>query len=158
PARDVLEDDAAPALAVPLAEEAQGRLDALGVVVGRLGELVDGERPRRDDEQRLDRAGELVDRVRGDQPERTFHCRLLSASGREILIGANGAAWARTSSFRLRSSSSARNATATSVRVSPSTSWSKSTRERRRRSERQRSRKRATGGNDRPMCAVEGAG
>ena len=55
---------------------------------------------------------------------------LLSRSGRETLIGANGAACASSISPVLRSSSSARKATACSTRESPPTSASKSKRER----------------------------
>src|SRR5205823_4596155 len=101
---NVLEDDPAAPLAVALTEQLESLVDASGIVVGRLGELLHLERLRGNDEQRFDRPGELFDRVRRDQPERAFHARLLSASGREILIGAKGAAWASASSFCLQSS------------------------------------------------------
>ena len=55
-------------------------------------ELVGRERRGRDDEQRLERARELVDRICGDQAERAIHSRFLSSSVRETLIGPNGAA------------------------------------------------------------------
>ncbi len=62
------------------------------------GELFDGKRLRGDDEQRLERAGEPVERVRGDQAERAVHAVVLSSStvvscpARATRIGANGAA------------------------------------------------------------------
>jgi hypothetical protein len=59
----VLQDDAAPAFAKPAGDEAERRLDALRLLFGDGGELLDGERLRGDHEQRLDRAGEPVDRV-----------------------------------------------------------------------------------------------
>ena len=65
---------------VPLAQQPERRLDPLEVVCGRLGELIERQRLRSDDEQRLDRAGEPVDRVRGDQAERAVHCRILPSS------------------------------------------------------------------------------
>ena len=77
-AGDVLEHDPAPALAVALGEEAERELDPLRVVRGRVGELVDRQRRRGHDEEGLERPGELVDRVRGDQAERTIHSALLS--------------------------------------------------------------------------------
>src|SRR5207253_9736985 len=117
------------------------------------------ERLRVNHEQRLDGARQLGGgrHLGRDQAERTVQERLLSASAREILIGANGAAWAIATSFCFRSSSSARNATAISMRDRPSTSWSKSKRARRRSSERHRSRNCATGGKRRAIWAVEGA-
>ncbi len=57
------------------------------MILGRLAQLVDGERRRGDDEQRLDRVRETVDRVRCDQAERSFHSWILSSSERETLIG-----------------------------------------------------------------------
>src|SRR5918992_217747 len=109
------------------------------MVARGLHELLDHQRLRGDDEQRLDRPGELVDRVRGDQAERAIHGSLLSTSVREILMGANGAACSIATSFARRRSSSARNATATSIRLIPATASSKSIRVRRASSERNRS-------------------
>ena len=63
-AGDLLEDDAAAALAVALAQQPERGLDPLRVVGGGLGELGDRERLRRDDEQRLDGAGERIDGAR----------------------------------------------------------------------------------------------
>lgn len=91
-AGNLLEDDAAPGFAVALAKEGQRGLDALRVVLGRIRELADGERRGRDDEKRLDRPRETIDRVRGDQAERAVHTRILSSSALETLIGAKGAA------------------------------------------------------------------
>src|SRR5262249_36729147 len=151
----VLEDDAAAPLRVPLADEPERRLDPLRVVVGRLSELLERERSGGHNEQRLERPGELVERIRRDQAERTVHEASLSTSVREILIGAKGAAWSIVISPARRMSSRARNATACSTRVSSPTSWSKSNRDRRRRSERNRSRNCDTGGNRSAMCASE---
>src|SRR5262245_10712017 len=131
-AGDVLEHDAAPALAVPLPEQAQGRLDPLHVVTGRFGELVRRERLRRHDEQRLDRPCQRVERVRLDQAERALHTATSStATSRDTRIGANGAACSSETSPARRNSSSARKATACSTRDKPATSWSKSKRARR---------------------------
>src|SRR5581483_11177047 len=144
---DALQHDAAPALAVALAQEPQRRLDPLRVVGGRLGQLGGRERRRRDDEQRLDRPRERVDGVGGDQAERTvLHCNILSWSARETLIGAKGAACASAISPALHSSSSARKATACSTRARPATSASKSNVRRRRSTPRKRSRNWETGG------------
>ena len=66
----MLEHDAAAAFAVALAKQGQRQLDALAVILGRLDQFLEREGLRRDDEQRLHRAGELVDRGRGDQAER----------------------------------------------------------------------------------------
>ena len=63
---DVLEHDPAAALAVALGEQLERVGDPLRVVLRRVGELLLGERQRGDDEQSLDRAGELLDRIRGD--------------------------------------------------------------------------------------------
>src|SRR5262249_60966712 len=110
-------------------------------------ELFRRQRLRGDDEQGLDGPRELRRRrdVDRDQAEwaggvEMLHERLLSASAREILIGANGAGWASAISFCFRSSRRARNATAISIRERSATSWSKSSRVRRRSSERHRSR------------------
>ena len=56
------------------------------------GELLDRKRLRGDDEQRLDGARQLGGGggLGRDQAECAVHERLLSASAREILIGANG--------------------------------------------------------------------
>ena len=62
-AGDVLEHDPAAALGVALAEQPQRGLDALRVVVGGLGELVDRQRLRGDDEQRLEGARQPVERA-----------------------------------------------------------------------------------------------
>ena len=59
----MLEDDPAAALREALAEELQRLVDALGVVVGGDRQVFRRQGLRGDDEQRLDRAGELVDRV-----------------------------------------------------------------------------------------------
>ena len=91
-ARDMLQHDPAAPLGVALAHEPERRLDPLHVVVRGLRELLDRQRRRRDDEQRLERAGELVERILCDQAERTVHEASLSTSVCEILIGANGAA------------------------------------------------------------------
>ena len=72
-AGDVLQHDPAAPLAVPIGEQPERELDPLDVVRGRVGELFDRERRRGHDEQGLERPGELVDRVRGDQAERTIH-------------------------------------------------------------------------------------
>ena len=66
-----------------------------GVVVSGGRELRERQRLRRDDEQCLERARELVERVRRDQAERTFHASPLSRQGGASLvtrIGANGVA------------------------------------------------------------------
>ena len=151
----MLEHDPAAALAVAVGEQAERELDPLGVVVRRLGELVDRERRGGDDEQRLDRPGELVDRVRGDQAERAIHSASSFCVWAETLIGANGAACSSAISPVLRSSSSARKATAWSTRESEPTSASKSKRRRRRRTARKRSRNCETGGKRSDMCASE---
>src|SRR5262249_10275267 len=150
-------DPAAP-LPVALGEQPERGLDALDVVLGRGGQVLDGQRLRRDDEQRLDRAGELVDRVRRDQAERTVHPRLLSSAALATRIGANGAACSIATSPALRSSSMARNATACSTRVSCATSWSKSKRRLRESRPRKRSRNCETGGKRSAMWLTEGAG
>src|SRR5439155_18880628 len=155
---DVLEDDAAPPLRVPLREQAERDLDALRVLVRGLRELADVERLGGDHEQSLDRPRERVDRIGGDQAEWAIHESVLSTSAREILIGANGAAWSIAISPPLRSSSRARNATATSTRESPSTSASKSKRRRRRSSARKRSTNWPTGGKRIAMCASDTGG
>ena len=76
----------------------QRRLDPLDVVVRPRRQLLEGQRLRGDDEQRLDRSGERVDRVRGDQAERAIHSSTFLSvrrtSARDIRIGANGAACA----------------------------------------------------------------
>ena len=102
---DVLEHDPAPRLGVALPEQPEGSLDTLDVVGRGVRELGGGERSRRDDEERLDRPRELVDRVGGDQAERAVHVVILSLSrglapssrfpvvaARETRIGAKGAA------------------------------------------------------------------
>src|SRR5581483_10873838 len=157
-AGDVLEDDAAPTFAVALAHQTQRRLDPLRVVLGRLGQLLHRQRRRGDDEERLHRAGELVERVAGNQAERSVHESSLSTSVREILIGANGAAWSIAISPARRSSRRARNATACSIRDSSPTSWSKSNRTRRRRTDRNRSRNKVTAGKRSAMCESETSG
>jgi hypothetical protein len=48
----VLEDDAAPALVVAAGEEPEGGLDTLFLGLGGEGQLLEGERARRDDEER----------------------------------------------------------------------------------------------------------
>ena len=63
-AGDVLEDDPAAALREALAEQLKRVLDALDVVVGRDGQVLRRQGLRGDDEQRLDRARELLDRAR----------------------------------------------------------------------------------------------
>src|SRR6185437_7482362 len=155
-----LEHDPAPLFREPLFEDRERLLDLRRIRLGGCRELVDRQRLGGDHEQRLERPCELERGrgVSGDQAETVFQERLLSASAREILIGANGAACAIAISFCLRSSSSARNATAISTRESPATSWSKSNRLRRSSSARQRSRNCETGGNRRAMWATEGSG
>src|SRR5581483_6769964 len=157
-AGDVLEHDAAPALAVPLAHEPERRLDALDVVVRCVRELLRRQRLRGHDEERLERPGELVERVRCDQAERSVHEASLSTSGREILIGANGPDCSIVTSPNRRRSRSARKATACSTRESDSTSWSKSKRERRFRTARNRSTNCDTGGNRSAMWFSETCG
>ena len=121
-------------------------------------ELVHGQRLRRDDEQRLDRAGELVDGLAGIRRSGRSMRPPFARRGREILIGANGAAWASTISPCLRSSSSARNATALSARDSPTTSWSKSNRRRRREQRAPALEEPRDRGKRSAMCAVDGRG
>src|SRR5262249_8706176 len=125
-AGDLLEHDPAAALPVAVLQQAESRLDALRRLLRRCAQLVDRQRRRCDDEQRLERPREAVERVGRDQAERTAHAELLSTAARAILIGANGAAWLISISPCLRSSRSARKATATSVRGKPSISESKS--------------------------------
>ena len=73
-AGDVLEHDAAAALAVALARRARAPSRRARRRRPRpSASSVDGERRGGDDEQRLDRAGELVERVRCDQAERSVH-------------------------------------------------------------------------------------
>src|SRR5205814_1569268 len=142
-------------LRVPLAHEPERCLDPLDVVVGGLRELLDGQGGGRDDEQRLERTGDLVERILCDQAERTVHEASLSTSFCEILIGAKGAAWSILISPDRRRSSKARNATACSIRESSPTSWSKSKRDRRRRTARNRSTNCDTGGKRNAMWASE---
>src|SRR5262249_37416398 len=130
-AGDLLEHDPAASLAMAILEQVESRLDTLRRLLCGSTELLDRERRRGDDEQRLERPPEPVERVGGNQAERTVHAELLSTAARAILIGANGAAWLISTSPCFRSSSSARNATATSVRGRPPTSWSKSNTRRR---------------------------
>src|SRR5206468_11869839 len=130
-AGDLLQHDPAPSLPVALAQQAQRGLDAFGRFLRSLSQLFRRERRRGHHEQRLDDPGQRVERVGGDQAERTFHERLLSTSARAILIGAKGAAWPMAISPCLRSSSSARNATVISTRDMPSISESKSNTRRR---------------------------
>src|SRR5439155_10923021 len=159
PAGHVLEHDAAPALTEALREQFERRLDARLVVVGDEGQIGHAERRGGDDEHRLDRPRKRLERAGRDQAERAvLHAELLSLSGRETLIGANGAAWSMRTSFPLASSRSARNAAACSRRDSPSTSASSMNAFRRRRVARKRSRKRSIGGKRRPMCASDSGG
>src|SRR6266508_716607 len=153
-----LEHDPRAPLPIPIGEQTARRLDPLAVVRRRLRELLDRERLRGDDEERLDRPRELVDRTRGDQAEWAIHDSPLSASGREILIGANEPACSIAISSARRRSKSAKKATAISTREKPSTAASKSTRERRASSERNRSTNCETGGNCSAMCASETCG
>src|SRR5947207_12254216 len=186
-ARDVLEHDPASLLGKALAHEAQRVLDPPRVVVCGFGKLLDGERRRSDDEQRLDRPCEPVEWISRDQAERTVHAAVLTsrslfscASGaggaavfwpgvagsagdasslsRLTRIGANGAACSIASSPARRSSSTARKADACSSRVISPTSASKSNFERRLRSARNRSRNCETGGKRRAMCESETSG
>src|SRR5581483_3938236 len=154
-AGDVLQDDPAAPFGIALADEPDRGFDPLRVVVRSRRQLVDRERRRRDDEQRLERPRELVERIGCDQAERTVHEPSLSTSFREILIGANGAACSIRISPERRRSSSARKATACSTRESSPTSWSKSNRDRRRRTARNRSRNCDTGGKRSAMCASD---
>ncbi len=62
----MLEHDAAAAFAVALGEQLERIGDALRIILRRVGELFLGERQGGDDEQSLDRAGKLLDRIRGD--------------------------------------------------------------------------------------------
>src|SRR5579862_1852985 len=127
----MLEHDPGRLLGVALGEHFQRLADVQHVDLRRRGDLLDGQRLRRDDEQGLDGLRQLGSGrdLGGDQAEWAVQDKLLSASAREILIGANGAGCAIAISFCLRSSSKARKATATSTRESPATSWSKSKRE-----------------------------
>src|SRR5262249_9760199 len=163
--RDVLEHDPARSLGVAVGQQLQGGADLLDVCLSGGRELFRGQRLRGDDEQRLDSPRKLGRRrdVDRDQAEwaggvEMLHERLLSASAREILIGANGPVWASAISFCFRSSRRARNATAISIREGPETSWSKWSRVRRRSSERHRSRNWDVGGKRSAMCSVDGAG
>ena len=148
PAGDLLEHDAASAFAVARGEQAESSLHAFGLVLGGSGELLDGERRRRDHEQRLDRAREAVDGVFEDSQAALFH----------TVISSKGAACSMAISPALRSSSSARKATACSTRLSASTSLSKTKRPRRRSTARKRSRKSETGGKVSVMWRSDGAG
>ena len=65
-ARNLLQDDPAAPLAVPLRQEPQCRLDALAVVVGCGDQLLDGQRRARDNQERLQRARELIERIGGN--------------------------------------------------------------------------------------------
>src|SRR3954451_19683768 len=121
-ASDALQDDAAPSFAVALAEQSQRGLDPVLRLTRCVAELFGRQRRRCDDEQSFDDPRERIERVGGDQAERTFHEWLLSTLARAILIGANGAACWMAISSCLRSSSSARNATAISTRDIPATS------------------------------------
>ena len=74
----MLEHDPASPLGKALAHEAQRVLDPPRVVVCGFGKLLDRERRGGDDEQRLDRPGEPVERITvlkaaSDQAERTVH-------------------------------------------------------------------------------------
>ena len=62
-------------------QQAQRGLDPLRIVCCSLGQLVHGERLRRDHEQRLERARERVERVGGDQAERAVHAATSFADG-----------------------------------------------------------------------------
>src|SRR5205814_8379758 len=107
-AGDLLEHDPAAALAVALGKQLERLLDVGRLRLGRLAQVRERERLRRDDEQRLDRPSQLGggSDLGRNQAERTVQERLLSASAREILIEANGEAWARSISFCFRSASS----------------------------------------------------
>src|SRR5829696_2580504 len=135
-AGDVLEHDAAASLAVTLAQQRKCRLHPLGLVLDRRRKLLDAQWLGRDDEQRLDRVGEAVDRIGRDQAERSVDVALLSrpaevsSPARDTRIGANGADCEIVTSLRLRSSSNAR----------------------------KRSRKTDTGGKRSAMCATETGG
>src|SRR4029453_1823433 len=113
-ARDLLEHDPAPTLRVPVREELQRRFPPRLAPPRRPRQLVQRQRLGGDDQQRLDRASEALDRTCDDQAEvAVFHRGVLSStSGRETLIGVNGAAWASSTSPALHSSSSARKAAA----------------------------------------------
>src|SRR5439155_12634424 len=96
-AGNALEDDAAAPFGEPLPQDLQRLLDPREVVVRCDGEVLGGQRLGGDDEQRLQRAGQLVDGIRRDQAERTFHGLSPSPAiaGLPALwmrIGANGAA------------------------------------------------------------------
>ena len=176
PARDLLEDDAAPTLAVALAQKADRSLDPLGVILGRLARARRSRaartRPRAAPRpsSRAGRPGWLRSGGAGfpfGDPfvvacVETFLAFLGRGSGAglrpagaaagqerealETLMGANGDAWLRSISPDLRSSSNARSATACSTREKPSTSASKSNSRLRVRSERKRSTNCETGG------------
>ena len=80
-AGDVLQHDPAASLGVALRRGAPSAISTRSRSSrGGLGELLHGEGRRGDDEQRLERVCELVERIGGDQAERTVHARLLSAS------------------------------------------------------------------------------
>src|SRR5256886_1104460 len=162
-AGDLLEHDSAPALAVALAEQPQCRLDPLRVVVRRHSQIVDRQRLRGDDEQRLDDAREAVDRIGADQAERAIHCEpspsfAVTERIPRTRMSANEDACSSETSPALRSSSIARKATAASTRESPTTSDSKSNRRRRRNTARNRSRNCDTGGKRSAMCPSESEG
>ena len=92
-AGDVLQHDPAAPLAVAIGEQPERKLDPLGVVRGRVGELLDRQRRRGDHEQRLERPGELVDRVCGDQAERTIHSAVLSFAFADSCCDSTAASW-----------------------------------------------------------------
>src|SRR4029077_10319049 len=154
----VLQHDPAAALGIALSQETQRGLDALGVVVRRLGELVDRQRLRGHDQQRLDGSSQPVDRARGDQAERAVHSSLLSSAALLTRIGANGAAWSSATSPPRRSSSSARRASACSILDIPSISASRSKTLRRRNTARKRSRNCPTGAKRSSRSASETSG
>src|SRR5436190_1092297 len=62
----LLEDDAAAPLAVALRQQSQSHLDSLAVVVRGRDELFQWQRRAGNDEQRLQRARQLVERIGGD--------------------------------------------------------------------------------------------
>ncbi len=83
---DPLEHDPAPALAIATGEQPDRGLDPLLLFVSRAAQLLDRERLRRDDEQRLDDPGETIDGV-VDEVELTLGAHLRALTEHERLTG-----------------------------------------------------------------------
>ena len=85
-ARNALEHDPAPPLAVPLREQAERRLDPIRLVGGGFGEVVERQRLRGDDEQRLEGPRQAVQRVR-DDVQLALGCAGGGARELELVLG-----------------------------------------------------------------------